>query len=97
MPRIVVRMKPLGSLSPGVISFANTPATKPMRIVHNKPISSLLNITAQFLPLAMGDHDEMTLLSARKLCFRRKMALWSVLVHCVGQLAAKPREEFVSR
>jgi hypothetical protein len=97
MPRIVVRMKPLGSLSPGVISFANTPATKPMRIVHKIPIPSLLKVTTQFPRLAMGDHDEMTLLSARKLCFRREMALWSVLVHCVGEFAAKPREEFVSR
>jgi hypothetical protein len=34
MPRIVVRMKPEGSLSPGVISFAITPAINPIMIVH---------------------------------------------------------------
>ena len=42
MPRIVVKMKPLGSLSPGVMSFARMPATKPIRIVHRIPIHSLL-------------------------------------------------------
>ena len=30
--------EPLGSLSPGVMSFANTPAIKPIKIVHKIPI-----------------------------------------------------------
>src|SRR4051794_5082781 len=34
IPRIVVRMKPRGSLSPGVINFAMMPATKPMMMVQ---------------------------------------------------------------
>src|SRR6188472_3984987 len=42
MPRIVVRIKPLGSLSPGVMSFASTPAINPIKIVHKIPIPSLL-------------------------------------------------------
>lgn len=34
MPRMVVRMNPDGSLSPGMINFAITPAIKPMMIVQ---------------------------------------------------------------
>jgi len=34
MPRMVVRMKPDGSLSPGIINLAITPAMKPMMIVQ---------------------------------------------------------------
>ena len=38
MPRIVVRMNPLGSFFPGVMNFAITPATKPMIIVQMIPM-----------------------------------------------------------
>jgi hypothetical protein len=34
--------KPLGSLSPGVMSFASTPEINPIKIVHKIPIPSLL-------------------------------------------------------
>jgi hypothetical protein len=31
---MAVRMKPAGSLSPGIMNFAMTPAMKPIMIVH---------------------------------------------------------------
>ena len=34
MPRTVVRMNPLGLLSPGVMNLAMTPAMKPMMMVQ---------------------------------------------------------------
>src|SRR5918999_3694681 len=50
MPSMVVRMKPEGSLSPGIMNFAITPAMKPMMIVQSMPISMLpvvcLNVTS---------------------------------------------------
>ena len=42
MPSTVVRMKPDGSLSPGMISYAITPATKPMMIVQMIPMADCL-------------------------------------------------------
>src|ERR1044072_7124342 len=41
MPRMVVRMKPDGSLSPGMMNFAMTPAMKPIMIVQIMPMSPL--------------------------------------------------------
>ena len=38
IPRSVVRIKPDGSFRPGMISFASTPAMKPMMIVQMKPM-----------------------------------------------------------
>src|SRR6478672_2597550 len=43
MPRMVVRMKPDGSLSPGIINLAITPAMKPMMIVQRILISNFLS------------------------------------------------------
>jgi hypothetical protein len=34
MPRIVVKMNPLGSFGPGIMNFAMTPAMKPITIVQ---------------------------------------------------------------
>jgi hypothetical protein len=39
---MVVKMKPLGSLVPGVINFARTPAMKPIKMVHRIPIPASL-------------------------------------------------------
>src|SRR5882672_4187992 len=39
IPKILVRMKPEGSLSPGMRNLAITPTIKPMIIVHSIPIS----------------------------------------------------------
>src|SRR4051812_39193005 len=41
MPRIVVSTKPEGSLFPGWMNFAITPATKPMMIVQIMPMPFL--------------------------------------------------------
>jgi hypothetical protein len=39
MPNIAVRTNPEGSLVPGIMNFATTPATKPIMIVQMIPIS----------------------------------------------------------
>jgi hypothetical protein len=39
MPRIVVNTKPEGSLRPGMMNFAITPATNPMTIVQMIPMA----------------------------------------------------------
>jgi len=39
IPRIVVNTKPEGSLLPGIMNFAITPAIKPMMIVQKIPMA----------------------------------------------------------
>src|SRR6478752_4055315 len=53
MPRMVVRMKPDGSLSPGIINLAITPAMKPMMIVQRILISKFLS-SSNFSKLCSG-------------------------------------------
>src|SRR3954471_2542714 len=44
IPRMVVRMNPVGSLSPGMMNLAMTPATKPMMMVQRIPIRKFLSV-----------------------------------------------------
>src|SRR4030081_1207037 len=44
IPRMVVRMNPVGSLSPGMMNLAMIPATKPMMMVQRIPIGKFLSI-----------------------------------------------------
>src|ERR1700712_3787008 len=43
IPRMVVRMNPVGSLSPGMMNLAMMPATKPMMMVQRIPIGKFLS------------------------------------------------------
>src|SRR3954454_15442673 len=81
MPRMVVRMKPLGLFGPGASQRAMRPAMKPTTMIHNKPpmLGRQPSVRRQ-----MVDHLRQILAEAREQLVTRQAALGGQALDLVG-------------
>src|SRR5690349_13942007 len=89
MPRIVVRMKPLGLFGPGDRKRAMMPATKPTMMIQSKP--------PMLMEVVLSPCRKMKSQPARHLVLGRQPPLRRQMVDHLRQIFAEAVEQIVAR